>query len=83
MLLYRTDIDMTTFAIPMFIHVDIDDSKIESIPEDVVLDNVAFDRAIENLIREELLTSCKNVENMVEFSIFIDDIPYQDHYYEG
>lgn len=75
-------IDMASFAIPMFIHVDIDDSKIESIPQDVVLDNAAFDRAIENLIREELLSNCKDVENMVEFNIFVDDIPYQDYYFE-
>ncbi len=49
---------MASFSIPMFIHVDIDDSKIESIPEDIVIDNVAFDRTIENLIREELLSNC-------------------------
>lgn len=75
-------IDMASFAIPMFIHVNIDDDKIESIPQDIVIDNAAFDRSIENLIREELLSNCNDVENMVEFSIFIDDIPYQDYYFE-
>ncbi len=73
---------MASFSIPMFIHVDIDDSKIESIPEDIVIDNVAFDRTIENLIREELLSNCKDERNMVEFSIFVDDIPYQNYYFE-
>jgi hypothetical protein len=82
MLLYRTDIDMTTFAIPMFIHVDIDDSKIESIPENVVIDNVLFDNAVSDLIREELLSE-STVNNMVKFEIFIDDIPYHDAIYEG
>jgi hypothetical protein len=75
-------IDMTTFAIPMFLKVSVDDEKINAIPEDIVIDNSAFDRTIENLIREQLLSNCKDVENMVEFSIFIDDIPYQDYYLE-
>lgn len=75
-------IDMANFAIPMFIHVSVDDEKIDAIEKEVVVDNVAFDKAISNLIREELLSNCGNTENMVEFSIFIEDIPYQDSIFE-
>jgi hypothetical protein len=76
-------IDMAAFAIPMFIHIDVDDEKIDAIEKEVVIDNVLFDKAIANLIREELLSNSDDVENMVEFSIFIEDIPYQDAIYEG
>lgn len=75
-------IDMTNFAIPMYLRVSIDDDKINAIDESIVVDNVAFDQAIANLVREELLSNCKSVENMVELSIFIEDIPYQDYVYE-
>jgi hypothetical protein len=76
-------IDMTRFIIPMYVHVDIDDAKISDIPLDIVRDNVAFDKTITSFIREELLSYCKTTENMVELSVFIDDIPYQDAFYEG
>jgi hypothetical protein len=76
------DIDMTTFAIPMFIHVEIDEDKINSIAEDIVLNNDLFDLAITNLIKEELESYCKTTPNMVDFSIFIKDIPYEDYVYE-
>lgn len=75
-------IDMAKFSIPMYIHLDIDDEKINSIDESIVSDNSAFDLAISNLIREELLSNCKTVKNMVDFSVYIDEIPYDDYYYE-
>jgi hypothetical protein len=75
-------IDMATFSIPMFIRVNVDDEKINSISSDIVSDNSAFDQAIAGLIRDELIDNCNNVENMVDFSIFIEDIPYTDYYYE-
>ena len=75
-------IDMTNFAIPLYLHVSIDDDKINAIDESIVLDNVAFDQAIANLIREELMQKCDNVDNIVELNIFIEDIPYQDYVYE-
>lgn len=73
---------MVNFAIPMYIHVGIEEDKVNAIHEDIVLDDSAFDQAIASLIREELVSKCMSVPNMVEFSIFIDDIPYQDYVYE-
>ena len=75
-------IDMTNFAIPMYLRVSIDDDKIDAIDESIVADNVAFDQAIANLVKEELMSNCKNIPNMVELSMFIEDIPYQDYVYE-
>lgn len=75
-------IDMANFSIPMYLHVNIDDDKINAIDENIVLDDSAFDQAIANLIREELVSTCKNVENIVEINVFIEDIPYQDYVYE-
>lgn len=75
-------IDMADFSIPMYIRVSVDDKKINAIPEKVVIDNSAFDQAIANLIRDELVSNCKTIENMVEFNVFIEDIPYQDYVYE-
>jgi hypothetical protein len=76
------DIDMATFAIPMFIHLEVDDEKINAISEDIVLNNELFDLAITNLIKDELQSYCKTTPNMVELSIFIKDIPYEDYVYE-
>jgi hypothetical protein len=75
-------IDMADFSIPMFLRVSIDDEKINAISEDIVLNNELFDLAITNLIKEELQTYCKTTPNMVELSIFIKDIPYEDYVYE-
>lgn len=76
-------IDMATFAIPMFIHVDIDDEIINAIPEEIVLNNVEFDKAIENLIKEEFLASYQKDTGLVSLHIPVDDIPYSDYVYEG
>ena len=75
-------IDMADFSIPMFLKVSVDDEKINAISEDVVLNNELFDLAITNLIKEELESYCKTTPNMVELSIFIKDIPYEDYVYE-
>ena len=75
-------IDMADFSIPMFLKVSIDDEKINAIPEDIVLNNELFDLAITNLIKEELESYCTTTPNMVELSIFIKDIPYEDYVYE-
>ena len=76
-------IDMATFAIPMFIHVDIDDEIINSIPEEIVLNNVKFDKAIENLIKEHFLASYQKDTGLVSLHIPVNDIPYSDYVYEG
>lgn len=75
-------IDMADFSIPMFLKVSIDDEKINAIDENVVISNELFDLAITNLIKEELESYCKTIPNMVELSIFIKDIPYEDYVYE-
>ena len=75
-------IDMADFSIPMFLKVSVDDEKINAIGEDVVLNNELFDLAITNLIKEELESYCKTTPNMVDLSIFIKDIPYEDYVYE-
>lgn len=82
MLQLWTVIDMADFSIPMFLKVSVDDEKINAISEDVVLNNELFDLAITNLIKEELESYCKTTPNMVELSIFIKDIPYEDYVYE-
>jgi len=73
---------MANFAIPMYLHVSVDDEKISAISEDIVINNELFDLAITDLIKKELESYCKNVPNMVELSIFIKDIPYEDYVYE-
>jgi hypothetical protein len=75
-------IDMADFSIPMFLKVSVDDEKINAISEDVVLNNELFDLAITNLIKEELESYCTTTPNMVDLSIFIKDIPYEDYVYE-
>ena len=75
-------IDMADFSIPMFLKVSVDDEKINAISEDVVLNNELFDLAITNLIKEELESYCTTTPNMVNLSIFIKDIPYEDYVYE-
>lgn len=75
-------IDMADFSIPMFLKVSVDDEKINDIPEDIVLNNQLFDLAITNLIKEELESYCTTTPNMVDLSIFIKDIPYEDYVYE-
>jgi len=75
-------IDMADFSIPMFLKVSVDDNKINAISEDVVLNNELFDLAITNLIKEELESYCTTTPNMVDLSIFIKDIPYEDYVYE-
>jgi hypothetical protein len=75
-------IDMADFSIPMFLKVSVDDEKINAIPEDIVLNNELFDLAITNLIKEELESYCTTTPNMVDLSIFIKDIPYEDYVYE-
>ncbi len=75
-------IDMADFSIPMFLKVSVDDNKINAISEDVVLNNELFDLAITNLIKEELKSYCTTTPNMVDLSIFIKDIPYEDYVYE-
>lgn len=74
--------DMANFAIPMYLRVSVDDDKINAISEDIVINNELFDLAITNLIKEELESYCKVTPNMVDLSIFIKDIPYEDYVYE-
>ncbi len=73
---------MANFAIPMYLRVSVDDDKINAISEDIVINNELFDLAITNLIKEELESYCKVTPNMVDLSIFIKDIPYEDYVYE-